>query len=518
MQPIRENKNRNYASGIIPFLPLMALGIWVFLDSLHYTWVFDDFAYKYIMPFDPGDEESVLRKVDTLEDILVSQHAHYLVQNGRFLCHFIVQFFCGIAGKTWFAACNALMWMAFVTLLLKCARISIAKFSNTFIASLSAILIFSPLNMGPAFQINYVWMGTLSFLWAYIFITNGEHRRAMMPLWIIFSIAAGSAQESFSLPISAAALLWMIARRKDTSRFQIAMAISFWAGVLANILAPGIRMRIGATIPPPLLNAVTPVIPSLLLMLLGSIYTAISLRHRNPGKKLRDYLSSPESDSLFWIIMLSVSFLMSATLRFASGQRILTCMYASFAILFLRNLRLTPFVKAALAAAIIGIAAFETAEWGKNSLLNVKFKELDARFINSPDGTVILPDTLYLAEYRNTNLYKADWRRSGMSRHNAGKIAIYPESARMLPAGNDTNAIVRIGEQAWLIMQSRRKPARFIVRKRILPGILGMRMSDREINLTDPDIMVDSTQACTIAVYANERQYMESELIMENIP
>ena len=53
---------------------------------------------------------------------LRTQINHYSNSNGRFVAHFIVQIFCGLLSKPWFAVINAFAWMALV--------FCITRFSN----------------------------------------------------------------------------------------------------------------------------------------------------------------------------------------------------------------------------------------------------------------------------------------------------------------------------------------------------------------------------------------------------
>lgn len=94
------------------YIPYLAVGAAAFVFAILSEWNDDAIAYSFYIP-GSGEDES-FTPIATLRDIWESQINHYSNSNGRFVAHFIVQIFCGLLSKPWFAVINAFAWMALV--------------------------------------------------------------------------------------------------------------------------------------------------------------------------------------------------------------------------------------------------------------------------------------------------------------------------------------------------------------------------------------------------------------------
>lgn len=190
-------------------------------------------------------------RVETAADITRTLGHHYLTTNGRFLAHWIAMFFLNFGGHTAFCIVNSLVFLitvvGFCQLGMQRRRISLA------IAALAPILLWLALPepgmtwLGlVCYATNYLWPCGASLL--FLLLLDRYGGQADRQSWLerlsiagvcIFSLIAGSLQESFSLPISGALLVWLAVNRKAVDSPQLLLMIFYWSGTLACILAPG---------------------------------------------------------------------------------------------------------------------------------------------------------------------------------------------------------------------------------------------------------------------------------------
>ena len=93
-------------------------------------------------------------------------------------------------------------------------------------------------------------------------------------------------------------------------------------------------------------------------------------------------------------------------------------------------------------------------------------------------------------------------------------IAIRPLSMMDLNLAVDTNLLLPLSDQAWLMIQSRKNPADFIIEKTVLPDMLNFPMSPRRMDWSDENAVFDSTGLWRSAIYINERPYLKSKVKM----
>lgn len=85
---------------------------------------------------------------------------------------------------------------------------------------------------------------------------------------------------------------------------------------------------------------------------------------------------------------------------------------------------------------------------------------------------------------------------------------------KKLDLGKDSNAILKIGDQAWILIQSKSKPADFIIEKTLLPGLINRNLQPRKIKWDSKmsDIVFDSCNLWKAAIYVNDRPYILSDV------
>lgn len=240
--PNIDSKPQWWTPAMYLLLFILTAGSFYILD-LQALWMGDDLGYMFT--------DSVLHKGDGVrltspDQILSTQAMHYLTCNGRFIVHALTQLFVGLLGKEIFCACNALMFGLLVILTCRLAlpHKQFGLGSGFVIALLLWFCIPRPgvtmLSLA-AYSINYLWTGVATLLFLLLWKAVEEHRAkgTLYLLICVYAVIAGSLQESYSIPISAALILWWVVAGKHATSKEIAVIICYIAGTLVLICSPG---------------------------------------------------------------------------------------------------------------------------------------------------------------------------------------------------------------------------------------------------------------------------------------
>ena len=241
MSKVKQDNNSRHRL-VASVVVLVVLGLVVGALCMGAVWLGDDIYFSFNL-----GEGDWFDRVDSLRKIVISQSQYYMTRNGRFVTHCVVQYFCGMGGKTLFAVCNALMWMAFIVVLLRAARFNWLK--NTWATAAVALLAFVSLRtqFSPPCQVNYIWAMTAALLVVNWFLRGLDgHRPWVVVLMAAVAFLAGWGQESFSSGLAAA--MWIYALKHFKSmRWQRWLVLgAFTAGMLFLCLAPGNFAKMGA--------------------------------------------------------------------------------------------------------------------------------------------------------------------------------------------------------------------------------------------------------------------------------
>lgn len=209
----------------------------------------DDLGYAF--------SDSKLHKADgeqimSLYDIFSCQNQHYLSTNGRYIIHSIVQAFVSLFPRWTFVLANSLFFILLWSV--SCKLISGKWFPDPGRGIAVAILIWLSVPRPGvvmlslvAFAVNYLWTGAMTLL--FLYLLERDSARASHPKifagigWFVFSALIGSLQESFSLPVSGAIFVAIIARNLPKRGLSLIMTLGYWCGTLTCVLAPGNLVR-----------------------------------------------------------------------------------------------------------------------------------------------------------------------------------------------------------------------------------------------------------------------------------
>lgn len=502
---------------LISYFPLILLVCIVLSLSLHMHWQGDAVAFSFFIPAENEDFSFIPLK--NIWDIWPSMCNHWHNSTGRFFSHSIVQLFCAFIGKTGFAICNAAIWAILVLFILRMVKLKSPSFHMTALTSMLLLVVFSPLSdfreqsfpFEPPHQINYVWMGLWNMVWISVFLCNNSEKSGILKFFLlaVFSFLGGQSNEAFSVPIGGAILIYAVYHRFNLSRHQYLMAICYGIGTFLVILAPGNFQRMGHGVSLSVLHAAAGLLPGLLLPAVWALSVWIRRGQTRGSFRLKsDY-------KLFFATAIIINYLLGMVLGMGSGIRMLTCANLLLIVLILINLHDIKFNRIFTTAIVLGMTLIGVWRYVSISKLNEKNVLIERLYHESADGVVVLPDDLFLYQVREfivrPHPYMMLERSVNPSKPN---IAIRPRSMMDLNLAVDTNLLLPLSDQAWLMIQSRKNPADFIIEKTVLPDMLNFPMSPRRMDWSDENAVFDSTGLWRSAIYINERPYLKSKVKM----
>ena len=231
---------KRFRPWVIP--AFLALGAAFYLQYRYNLFLDDDYLFSSFTGSD--------RPIMSVRDALYSQTVAYMECNGRFVVHTIVHLFCSIWGRAIFSVVNTLVFLLFFWFML---RLTITGKKQLFVKAfllVAVIWLFVPVQgiafLGNiAFSVNYLWVSVvnLGFILLYQRKTKETSRWWQSVLLLIFSLFAGSLQESFSVGIAGALLLYYGFHRKELKGQRLYLVLGYWLGTLIIVGAPGNFIR-----------------------------------------------------------------------------------------------------------------------------------------------------------------------------------------------------------------------------------------------------------------------------------
>lgn len=475
-------------------------------------WQGDAIAFSYFMPKHNEDFSSI--PFHSVTEIWQSMCNHYMHSTGRFFSHGITQFFCAFAGKTWFSIFNAIAWGCLTIILIKLSKANARSLFTTTLASVLMFILYYSFRgsehsfpFEPPHQIDYVWMNILNCLWIIWFFSHNKPSKFLIFLLFIYSFLCGISNESFSIPIAGAILLLAIKNKFRLTTKQWIMAVLYGIGTLIVIFAPGNFSRLNETTGTwSVQHVVEASIPAAIIPLIFIIFYFIT----KSDKKLR-------LNDFYWFIIFAVllNYALGIFVGMGSGTRIVTCANSLIIILILR---LTRNYKMNLGYILVFcsiLVAIPICRFISISKLNKKNILIERLYHLSNNGIIEIPDEMFLYKSRDfivrPHPFMMKERELNPAKPN---IIIRPYSMKKLDLGKDSNAILKIGDQAWILIQSKSKPADFIIEKTLLPGLINRNLQPRKIKWDSKmsDIVFDSCNLWKAAIYVNDRPYILSDV------
>lgn len=487
---------------------LLVIGIITFLCAYYSEWNDDAIAYSFFIPRF-GEDES-FAPIRNISDIWNSQINHYFNANGRFVVHFIVQIFCGLLSKTWFAIANALVWVLLIYNIASFKPVT-PQFKTIAVASILSIFLFFPLAFTPPFQINYVWVSCAIVIWLKWFFSNKSKSSAIIILYAIASFLIGEMHEGFSIPVGGALLYYIISNKGKISLQKWILAGAFGIGACVTTFAPGNFWRIDHESSAESSSfALIEQIPTIIWFpLILLIFFLIC----NKSTSFKSFISI--SENKFLLIAACVSLIFN--LYIGNLGRGIIPYNLFFILLSINYISGKNFSKGIIILGYVVASFFVAFKVYNIHMQNLKTREIKSRYSDSPSGMIFLPDELFLYNKVETlqrrNTYTNLFRQQDSLKP---FLVIYPEAMTGSMCLKDTNAIIKIGKQSWICIQSASNPCNFVVKKTAFPSSLKKEMSPRILDFSSrSDIYIDSTENYRSILYTNDRNYIEADVVME---
>jgi len=238
---------------LVSALGVLAVFAGVLLMNVYCIPAQDELAYGFAGQSTPMAGE--VARIATLGDVVRLQlHDYTHGGNGRILVHGVVTLFALLHRPLVFDIVNALVWMAFVLVLMRAGGVtlSLPNYLRTFLAAFALLWYAQSCSLNSAFAVNYLWMALLTLAMMHLWLARPSAWWA--PVFFLY----GWTQETFVLPfLFAAGVECVLSLKFKVSGFgsktpmshvkcQAVNLVALALGAAGLVLGPGARGRAGA--------------------------------------------------------------------------------------------------------------------------------------------------------------------------------------------------------------------------------------------------------------------------------
>lgn len=482
---------------------LVAVAIVVCTLSLYIDWYCDALNYQFSF--------ATREHLHSITEIPLSQYYHYFTCNGRFLAHSLVQLFCGLAGQTAFAVCNAIAYVCLILLLLKYSGCNWRHGPITVAASLLT-LFFCDTSYSPAHQIVYVWMSctALGFLIVY------DHQvYAEKPGWgtalllFLLGLLCGSGNDTIDMGIGVAIGIDMLCQWRRYGLGRMMLLLGFCIGLCSLCLSPASMHRAQSMYHPPLAMSLYNLVVWLRAFWVFAVVLVVAcIRHK---VTLRRFIS----DNWLLVTAMAVMLVFNLFLSVKYNRQLFGIELYSV-VLTLRLLRYFHISMYWLAIGTVVVAVQYYMKFTALSVFNSYEMELRRQLImygNSPlyidlnyhNPYVHPTDELTYHDCAEISYHIFSWANhiNGdlgiIGKSTTGRIAIdsvtlYPTALAKIEKLEPHNRVVYCGNGVYMMLRMKSHPARFTMHRSI--DILGIRRP-----LSPVEISFDASQHPSTDIY-----------------
>jgi hypothetical protein len=460
----------------------------------------DGVEYAFMVP--ESVETNPYQYVENLSDIWQSQCTHYQVVNGRFLLHFVVQIYCGLLPYQAFAISNAVMFLLMALLLAKLMRIDLRECRNALCVNCIAFLSICHTSFDAAHQIGYLW-STVAMLCFLVMYRNMQWYRWLAVVGaVVASLLIGSLHEAFAIPICALLIVDCCRNRGRLSAQQYAMAIAFGIGALITIAAPGNYVRLStfkttAIWMAPMQFAINLLMGWALLILL--LIKRFDRRLPKPQRRIRAFIR--REWVLFTAILVAMMAFAISGVVYRQAVQGINFLFVLLILKVLREYRLSKFWMV-MYMLITVVTIYEVAV--EYNICNRKYAEVQRQYYGSKDGIVVLPQPLYGEEFRRAEVLCIPYTWvARVKDRTAPDLHIYPEGLKEVPDDCDTTFLRDLGNETWLMVNSKSHPRTFTLAK----YIFGIKITQHTVDFSSNALgLVKETDKWTAVAYYNEHK------------
>lgn len=336
-----KNNIANSANNIVCWLIFVAITICFWKVSSSVPMIMDDPEYAYMVASPKTDSPhgvDINTPIHNIGDAIISQYHHYFSDNGRAVIHAIVQCFCGFIGKPLFDIVSTIL---FVVLLISAFLLCSGNCHHNFCSVVFLCLLLlgtfvtEPvcLYRGISHTTNYLWWASLCLTFLYLFTFVGNHNVKCIiysTVIYIYTFITGWGHESYSIAIGGGLFVYLLLNRKEITKQQFGMFLSFAIGSAFCVFSPANFHRSESQSISSFNDTLVSFLqkePCLLVLLLGIIIWQIVIHSQN--RTLQKWI---EEES-FWIgsIIFSVAFIFVC--RIIKGRTLFV--FELFSVLFI---------------------------------------------------------------------------------------------------------------------------------------------------------------------------------------
>ena len=480
------------------YLLVSTLIVTVFLVIAYLTdlsvWVVDDWIYQFdLSTVDKNEPETYTQRVQGLGDIWNSQICHYMEWNGRFICHFIVQIFCGLLGKLPFSILNGIAYPLFAYMMLNLSGVEKNLFSWS-VVLLASMVCFTDL-FAVANQVNYIWMGTLVCYFLCVYFKKDDNVPVyMLIILFLFSVIAGSAQETYNVPVGGALLIHHIIKKKEISVKQWVMFVGCGIGGLILCLGPGTLSRSGCRS----IQFVVTIYHLFIELRLPYVLIFLLLVKCKSFATIRSFVK----ENYFWFCVIIFSILFNLFVGITINRQLFAAEIASL-ILSLKLLEGTMKEKI-----IVGLIAI-FAGWGYFQIASSMqfekkiYAEIEKLYLKSDTGVVYydipyndkckwMTPSFYIHS-NNPHNEKSIFSFGETLNHEYGlkkKLVILPT---VLLNRNVENSVQNIGDGTYLLIQNKNNPVDFYIQREYKFGFITKFKDEVKVDFNSKKLMENET-------------------------
>ena len=465
-------RGRKYIS--IAILAIVAIIVFVF--SHECIWAGDDIAYQYVInneSYYNADTE----EINTIGDIIRSQNAHYIIVNGRYVAHCLVQLYCGIFGKMLFAVSNALVYIVFIMALMKLIGIKLRDVAQVATLTLLVMLSFDTKYV-PSCQIGFIWMFTLAVIWLNLFFSIKSRSWSGCLILFLFSCLVGNSQEALIIGIGGAVVIHMVVNRGKYENTQWSMIVGLILGLSLLCFAPSTINRVNDANIPMKDSIMAFVRYSWVIWLMIIIIIFLKTRHI---LRFKSFYSQNSFYIHVGLLLLIMNFYIGIY-----GNRQLFGLYLMAIILIVKMLPERRFAGWMFVLTTILCVTHYIDKWNVIQLNKRVYEQIVELFDRSPDGTVYI-DMEHNVKTCNPSPYMANrfFFDLGMLKYKLSKDSGWAKNAVVLPKclkdlkePVTENKVVEFAEGCFVVIMHRNSNSRAMLKRYLDIGIIQIPLSD----------------------------------------
>lgn len=498
----------------VSLLLLAMVGIVIYAFSVENVWLVDNLFYKFkfdLAYHEFGNGLTLLTEpVKNIGDIVQSQINHYQSWGGRFVAQSLVQLFCAILGQKWFALFNAVIYASLFILIMSIAGVDWRNYKSLLTVILLVFTSFI-MDISPSFQINYIWMFTLALGFVKLFFTYINEKSIVKLIVLgLYSFISGFGHEGLNVGIGGAIIVYWLSNIRRFTLAEYVMAIGFGAGCAALCLAPGNFVRMsGIENHNNIIMSVINLLVSartILLMIVVALTANVrwKLTWRNIYKQNRFYFNVMITCLLFCLV-----------LGFGGGRALMGAelMAIIITVRILKNHSFSWFWLAVFGSILV---SFWIVQFRKIELRRAQYDDIYSQYELSKDGYVYADlcevncspfELSYSSVIPLPFGNEDDWtliafQKYMQSLYDKDKplIKVLPKYLQGKDGTSLDSQIVRCGDGVYLLVTSKKNPARFYVDRVVnLFGVFYRSYAPSEIVIDSPTKDTDLWSAKVIS-------------------